>query len=252
MTEPILLEVVTPERRVFAQQVSELQFPTLDLGYYGILPGHTPLMTAVGDGLIHYTQNGQKHWLTVFGGFAEVGPDHVTILARASETVDMIDLDAASERGIPVCNVPDYCIEEVSTHAIAFVLALNRRLFPQTAHVAAGKWGGAPGGMPARLSLQNMGVLGLGRIGREVARKAQGVGLKVLAYDPYLAADQAQALVVEPVGLEDLLRQKKPPGTEPHFSLKIVFQGENVEGQGGPYRQFFTDVSNELKVRHDV
>ncbi len=45
-----------------------------------------------------------------------------------------------------------------------------------------------------------------------------------------------------------LLRQKKPPGTEPHFSLKIVFQGENVEGQGGPYRQFFTDVSNELKV----
>lgn len=46
-----------------------------------------------------------------------------------------------------------------------------------------------------------------------------------------------------------LLRQRKPPGTEPHFSLKVVFQGENVEGQGGPYRQFFTDVVNELRDR---
>jgi D-3-phosphoglycerate dehydrogenase len=129
------------------------------------------------------------------------------VISRYGIGVDMVDLEAASERGIPVCNVPDYCIEEVSTHTIAFVLALNRRLFPQTAHVAAGKWAGAPGGMPARLSLQNMGVLGLGRIGREVARKAQGIGLKVLAYDPYLTADQAQALGVELVGLEDLLRR---------------------------------------------
>src|SRR5690349_10920715 len=44
-----------------------------------------------------------------------------------------------------------------------------------------------------------------------------------------------------------LLRQKKPPGTEPHFSIKVVFKGENVEGEGGPYRQFFTDVSKELQ-----
>ena len=87
------------------------------------------------------------------------------------------------------------------------VLGLNRRLFAQTAHVASGQWGGAPGGMPARLSLQSMGVLGLGRIGREVARKAQGVGLKVLAHDPYLQPDQAQALGVELVGLDELLRR---------------------------------------------
>jgi F-type H+-transporting ATPase subunit epsilon len=93
MPEPILLEVVTPQRRVFSAQVSEVEFPTADRGYYGILPGHTPVMTPLGQGLLYYTQEGQRHWLTVFGGFAEVGPDHVTVLARESETVDMIDLD---------------------------------------------------------------------------------------------------------------------------------------------------------------
>ena len=60
----ILLEVVTPERRVFSAQVSELQFPTATRGYYGILPGHTPVITPVGDGLLYYTQDGEKHWLT--------------------------------------------------------------------------------------------------------------------------------------------------------------------------------------------
>jgi F-type H+-transporting ATPase subunit epsilon len=93
MSEPILLEVVTPQRRVFSAEVSQVEFPTADRGYYGILPGHTPVMTPVGQGLLYYTQEGRRHWLTVFGGFAEVGPTHVTVLARESETVDMIDLD---------------------------------------------------------------------------------------------------------------------------------------------------------------
>lgn len=93
MSEPILLEVVTPQRRVFSAHVSDVSFPSAHRGYYGILPGHTPVMTPVGEGLLYYTLEGRKHWLTVFGGFAEVGPDHVTILARESETVDMIDLD---------------------------------------------------------------------------------------------------------------------------------------------------------------
>ena len=72
-----------------------MQFPTASRGYYGILPGHTPVMTEVGDGLLYYIQDGQKHWLTVFGGFAEIGPDHVTILARESETMETLDLERA-------------------------------------------------------------------------------------------------------------------------------------------------------------
>lgn len=95
MSQTIKLEVLTPERPVFSAEVSEVQFPTAARGYYGILPGHTPLMTEVGDGLLYYVLDGQKHWLTVFGGFAEVGPDRVTILARESETMDMIDLERA-------------------------------------------------------------------------------------------------------------------------------------------------------------
>jgi len=90
----LLLEVVTPERRVFSAEVSELSFPTAHRGYYGILPGHTPVMTPVGDGLLTYIQNGQRLVLTVFGGFAEVGPDRVTILARESETPEMLDAAA--------------------------------------------------------------------------------------------------------------------------------------------------------------
>ncbi len=95
MSQTIKLEVVTPERPVFSAEVAEVQFPTAARGYYGILPGHTPLMTPVGDGLLYYFQDGQRHWITVFGGFAEVGPERVTILARESETVEMIDLERA-------------------------------------------------------------------------------------------------------------------------------------------------------------
>ncbi len=105
MSEPILLEVVTPHKRVFSAQVSEVSFPSAANGYYGILPGHTPVMTPLGQGLIYYVQGGEKHWLTAFGGFAEVSSDHVTILARDSETVDEIDLDraeAARQRALKV------------------------------------------------------------------------------------------------------------------------------------------------------
>ena len=95
MTDAIQLEVLTPERQIISVQVTELQFPTITNGYYGILPGHTPVVTPVGDGLVTYTKDAKKHWVTVFGGFAEVTSERVTILARVSETVDMIDVGRA-------------------------------------------------------------------------------------------------------------------------------------------------------------
>jgi D-3-phosphoglycerate dehydrogenase len=128
------------------------------------------------------------------------------VISRYGIGVDMVDLDAATAHGIIVANVPDFCIEEVSTHTLAFMLSLNRHVWQHNAHVKSGKWGGVPGGAPTRLSSQTLGVVALGNIGREVARKASALGVKVLAYDPYIKPEVAQALGVELVGLEDLLR----------------------------------------------
>ena len=89
------LEVITPQRTVLSAQVSDLQFPSLTKGYYGILPTHTPLMTPLNNGVIYFSIGNQKRMVTVFGGFAEVGPDRVTILAQESETEDQIDFKAA-------------------------------------------------------------------------------------------------------------------------------------------------------------
>jgi D-3-phosphoglycerate dehydrogenase len=128
------------------------------------------------------------------------------VISRYGIGVDMVDLEAATERGIIVCNVPDYCIDEVSTHTLAFLLSLNRHLMVQRAHVAAGGWGSPPGGAPARLPGQTLGIIGLGNIGRVVAAKAAALGLKVLAHDPYLPPERAASLDVSLRGLEDLLR----------------------------------------------
>jgi len=129
------------------------------------------------------------------------------VISRYGIGVDMVDLIAATEKGIMVCNVPDYCIEEVSTHTMAFVLSLNRHLFIHNTHIKSGKWGGAPGGAPSRLAGQTLGIVGLGRIGREVARKAQGFNLKILGYDPYLPSGALRDSGVELVGLQDLLHR---------------------------------------------
>jgi F-type H+-transporting ATPase subunit epsilon len=91
MSSSLRLEVVTPEGKVFSSDITEIQFPTHYLGYYGILPDHTPVLAPLGDGLITCLSGGKKVVLTVFGGFAEVGPTQVNILARESDTVDKLD-----------------------------------------------------------------------------------------------------------------------------------------------------------------
>src|SRR5690606_34690378 len=115
------------------------------------------------------------------------------VISRYGIGVDMVDLKAAAEHGIPVANVHDYCIDEVSTHTITFLLMLNRHLLTHHNHVRGGQWGksAVAGGPPARLSEQTLGVVGLGNIGRAVVRKAQGFGLTILGYDPYLTDEQA-------------------------------------------------------------
>lgn len=97
MVDRLLLELVTPERRVLSEEVVEVRIPGL-LGELGVLPGHTPLLTALGTGPLAYTQAGVEHRLAVQGGFAEVLPDRVTVLARVAELPAEIDLEAARKQ----------------------------------------------------------------------------------------------------------------------------------------------------------
>jgi F-type H+-transporting ATPase subunit epsilon len=94
MAELLRLEVVTPTRRVLEARASEVRIPGA-LGELGVLPGHTPLLTSLGTGEIKWTEGSEHGRLVVQGGFAEVQPDAVTVLAMVAETVDQIDLEAA-------------------------------------------------------------------------------------------------------------------------------------------------------------
>jgi F-type H+-transporting ATPase subunit epsilon len=94
LPEFLTLEVVTPERRVVEDSVHEVQLPGRE-GYLGILPGHTPLMTELGSGILSYRKGLETFYLTALRGFAEVLPDRVIVLAEAAERAEEIDLARA-------------------------------------------------------------------------------------------------------------------------------------------------------------
>lgn len=132
------------------------------------------------------------------------------VISRYGIGVDMVDLQAAGEHGIPVANVPDFCIEEVSDSTIGFVFDLNRRIFILDRYVRSGGWGSPraiPYWPPSRLRGQTLGIVGLGNIGRVVARKAGCLGLSLLGHDPYVDPAQIADLGLELVSLDDLLRE---------------------------------------------
>ena len=94
MAEALLLEVVTPERELVRESVAEVQLPALS-GYLGILPGHTPLLTEMGIGPLIYKRASDSAYIAIIGGFAEVLPDRVTVLAEAAERSEDIDAGRA-------------------------------------------------------------------------------------------------------------------------------------------------------------
>jgi len=91
---PLALEIVTPSRVLVQVQVDELNIPG-ELGYLGILPGHTALLTNLGQGELMYRQGEQRHYLAIFGGYMEVRDDHVTVLADIAERAEEIDRSRA-------------------------------------------------------------------------------------------------------------------------------------------------------------
>ena len=108
------------------------------------------------------------------------------VVARYGVGVDSVDLKAATDLGIIVANVPDYCIDEVSDHAIALILSLMRKTAFFNAKVKSGQWDFRSGIPIHRIRGKTLGLIGSGKIGLEVAQKLSSFGVHVIAFDPYL------------------------------------------------------------------
>ena len=128
------------------------------------------------------------------------------VIVRYGIGVDNVDLDAARERKIPVCNVPDYCIQEVADHTLALVLALTRQVVACCTHLRAGRWGGAaPLTSLHSLAEFTVGVVAFGRIGREVASRLRAFRCKVLVSDPVVPAAEIEQAGCVPQSFDSLL-----------------------------------------------
>jgi len=127
------------------------------------------------------------------------------IIARYGIGVDNVDLIAATRAGILVTNVPDYCIDEVSDHALALLLTLARHIVAADRAVKAGAWDVVAHAEIHRLRGQTLGLLGFGKIARALASKVKPLGMKVLAYDPYVEAKLIAREEAEAVSLDRLL-----------------------------------------------
>lgn len=131
----------------------------------------------------------------------------VRAIVRYGIGVDNIDLDVARARGIPVCNVPDYCIDEVADQTLAFILATTRQVVIHANHLRTGNWGLATtlAGMKALRDL-TVGVVGFGRIGREVVKRLLAFKCAVQVFDPVAPATEIEKSGARPTCFDELLK----------------------------------------------
>jgi len=129
------------------------------------------------------------------------------VIVRYGIGVDNVDLEAARAKGIPVCNIPDYCIDEVADHTLALILNLTRQVRPNGERVRAGRWEiGVP--LAAMRSLRELavGVVGFGRIGREVVARLNAFKCRVYVADPAVPRAEVVNAGATPMPLDELLR----------------------------------------------
>lgn len=119
------------------------------------------------------------------------------VIARYGVGVDNIDIEAATEHKIIVANVPDYCIDEVSTHAMALILACARGIALLNSKIREKKWDFTLAKPLFRTQGKTLGLFGLGRIGRMVTQKASGFDFRIIAYDPYVSKVDGGIKLVE-------------------------------------------------------
>ena len=130
------------------------------------------------------------------------------VIVRYGIGVDNVDLKAAAAKNIPVCNIPDYCIDEVADHTLALMLAATRQIVPCDSVIKSGQWK-LPVPLAALHALKDMtvGLVAFGRIGREVAARLKGFKCRILVFDPAVAAADVKAAGCELASLDDVLAQ---------------------------------------------
>ena len=152
--------------------------------------------------------------LALFAFYARIDEDLLSrlprcrVIGRCGTGYDRIDVVAARDRGILVTYVPSYGADDVAEHAVTLMLSCARRLGAIDRAVQAGGWPSYPALGPLhRVAGSTIGLLGLGRIGKEVALRAKGLKQRVIAHDPFAIADDADALGVELVCFAELLER---------------------------------------------
>ena len=127
------------------------------------------------------------------------------VVSTPSVGFDHVDVDAATAKGVWVCHVPDYCVDEMADHALALLLALVRGVVELDRSVRAGAWDSTAAGPLQRVADVRLGVIGFGRIGRALSSRARALGMDVSAHDPFVPNEEVEAAGVRPVSLPELL-----------------------------------------------
>ncbi|MCA6214132.1 MULTISPECIES: C-terminal binding protein [Thermococcus] len=134
------------------------------------------------------------------------GLEKCKVIARYGIGVDNVDVKAATEKGIFVVNVPDYCIEEVSDHTIALLLASIRKINLYDKSVKSGTWDYKIGRPMYRIKGKTLGLIGFGKLARRVAEKMKPFRVEIIAYDPYVSPKVAEKYGIKLVDFDELLK----------------------------------------------
>ena len=129
------------------------------------------------------------------------------IISRYGIGVDNIDVETAKQQGIDVTNVPDYCIDEVSNHTLSLLLALARKIVALDRTVKSGVWSFNTCRPMYRLNGKVLGLIGFGKIARNLVKKVKPLGFRILIYDPYISLETLKEYDVEFVSLIEILNQ---------------------------------------------
>jgi D-3-phosphoglycerate dehydrogenase len=189
-------------RIVVADPISEHGIALLrQAGQEVLTPAHEELHAALSsaDALIVRSATRVTHELL------EAGP-RLRVVGRAGVGVDNIDVDAATARGVLVMNTPGGNSVSVAEHAIGLMLAVARRIPQLNASIHAGRWEKS-GGVGVELRGKTLGLIGLGRVGSEVARRARAFGMSVIACDPCVTEEAARSSGVDLLPMADILRR---------------------------------------------